>query len=45
MNAQDAEVTDWSPNSNEPSANYCVRTWRQNNDGSHTLIGEICIST
>ncbi len=35
----------WNPKSTQPSANYCVRTWRKNNDGTNTLIGEICIST
>jgi hypothetical protein len=32
----------WTPNATEPAGNYCVRTWRQNDDGSHTLIGEVC---
>src|SRR2546421_4474526 len=28
----------WSPNRNVSPGTYCARTWRQNNDGSHTLI-------
>jgi len=35
-------AVDWSPNTTEPSATYCVRTWRQNDDGTDTLIGELC---
>jgi hypothetical protein len=38
-------AVDWSPNKTEPSADYCVRTWRQNDDGSDTLIGEVCTLT
>jgi len=32
----------WTPNKTEPEATYCVRTWRQNADGTDTLIGELC---
>jgi len=32
----------WTPNNTEPEATYCVRTWRQNSDGTDTLIGELC---
>ena len=38
-------AVDWSPNKTEPSADYCVRTWRQNDDGTETLIGEVCTLT
>jgi len=34
----------WFPNRNVPGGTYCGRTWRQNNDGSHTLIGEVCFT-
>jgi hypothetical protein len=34
----------WAPNRNVPAGVYCGRTWRQNNDGSHTLIGEVCFN-
>ena len=32
----------WSPNREVAGGEYCARTWRQNADGSHTLIGEAC---
>jgi hypothetical protein len=36
-------AVDWSPARPEPSGQYCVRTWRKNaDDGSNTLIGEVC---
>jgi len=35
-------AADWSPNATESHTRYCVRTWRENDDGSHTLIGEVC---
>jgi hypothetical protein len=38
-------AVDWSPGRPEPAGQYCVRTWRENNDGSHTLIGEVCTYT
>jgi hypothetical protein len=37
-------AADWSPDRPEPSASYCVRTWRKNNNGSVTLIGQVCTS-
>lgn len=36
-------VQPWSPNRDVPAGEYCARTWRDNADGSHTLIGEICV--
>lgn len=32
----------WNPGRPELAATYCVRTWRKNNSGSVTLIGEVC---
>jgi hypothetical protein len=32
----------WAPNASEPAGTYCMRTWRDNNNGSVTLIGQIC---
>lgn len=32
----------WFPNRDVPAGTYCARTWRENADGSHTLIGEAC---
>ncbi|HEX3473454.1 MAG TPA: hypothetical protein VHT91_00360 [Kofleriaceae bacterium] len=32
----------WFPNGDVPGGDYCARTWRMNDDGSHTLIGEAC---
>jgi hypothetical protein len=32
----------WAPKGTEPAGTYCVRTWRKNNNGSVTLIGEVC---
>lgn len=32
----------WFPNGDVPAGSYCARTWRENADGSHTLIGEAC---
>ncbi len=37
-----AIYVNWTPNKTEPAGTYCVRTWRQNSDGSDTLIGELC---
>jgi hypothetical protein len=35
----------WNPNASQPNtATYCARTWRQNSDGSDTLIGQLCTS-
>ena len=33
----------WSPDGDVPAGEYCARTWRDNADGSHTLIGELCV--
>jgi hypothetical protein len=33
---------DWNPNRDVAPGTYCARTWRLNNDGSHTLIGQVC---
>jgi hypothetical protein len=33
---------EWAPNRNVPAGTYCGRTWRLNDDGSHTMIGEVC---
>jgi len=35
-------IKQWFPNADEPAGSYCARTWRENADGSHTLIGEAC---
>ncbi len=35
-------VVQWFPNRDVPAGTYCARTWRQNSDGSHTLIGQAC---
>jgi hypothetical protein len=32
----------WAPKRTEPAGMYCMRTWRRNNNGSVTLIGEVC---
>lgn len=32
----------WSPDRDVTPGEYCARTWRDNADGSHTLIGEVC---
>jgi hypothetical protein len=37
-------AVDWSPGRPEPSGTYCVRTWRQNSDGTTTMIGDVCVS-
>lgn len=34
----------WSPNSNEPSGDYCANTYRLNNDGTDTRIGHQCVN-
>jgi hypothetical protein len=33
----------WFPDGDVPGGDYCARTWRDNADGSHTLIGEACL--
>ncbi len=33
----------WFPEGDVPAGEYCARTWRENADGSHTLIGEYCV--
>jgi tRNA A-37 threonylcarbamoyl transferase component Bud32 len=32
----------WFPDRDVPAGSYCARTWRENADGSHTMIGEEC---
>lgn len=32
----------WAPNRPERAGVYCVRTWRQNGNGTVTLIGDVC---
>jgi hypothetical protein len=36
--------TFWNPNRDEPAGDYCANTWRRNNDGTHTQIGQECVN-
>lgn len=32
----------WFPDRDVPAGTYCARTWRENSDGTTTLIGQAC---